>query len=79
LHAFSRCRDAFVGRSQCDANVLCAGRTVKELEATARAIKARLPACRVEVLVPDFQGSKPAMKIVNVLPCDVVAAITALL
>jgi lipoic acid synthetase len=28
------------------------------------AIRARVPGCRVEVLVPDFQGSRPAMKIV---------------
>ncbi len=28
------------------------------------AIRARVPGCKVEVLVPDFQGSRPAMKIV---------------
>ena len=28
------------------------------------AIRARVPGCRIEVLVPDFQGSRPAMKIV---------------
>jgi lipoic acid synthetase len=28
------------------------------------AIRARVPDCKVEVLVPDFQGSRPAMKIV---------------
>src|SRR4051812_39274079 len=31
---------------------------------TIRAIRQRLPSCRVEVLVPDFQGSHPAMEIV---------------
>ena len=31
---------------------------------TIRAIRERVPGCGVEVLVPDFQGSKPAMKIV---------------
>jgi lipoic acid synthetase len=31
---------------------------------TIEAIRARVPGCRVEVLVPDFQGSHPAMKIV---------------
>src|SRR5581483_3266371 len=31
---------------------------------TIGAIRARVPGCRVEVLVPDFQGSQAAMKIV---------------
>ncbi len=31
---------------------------------TIEAIRARIPGCRVEVLVPDFQGSRDAMKIV---------------
>jgi lipoic acid synthetase len=31
---------------------------------TIRAIRARIPGCRVEVLVPDFQGSHEAMQIV---------------
>ena len=31
---------------------------------TIRAIRQRLPTCSVEVLVPDFQGSRPAMEIV---------------
>jgi len=31
---------------------------------TIEAIRARVPGCRVEVLVPDFQGSHAAMKIV---------------
>src|SRR5262245_18106678 len=31
---------------------------------TIRAIRDRIPGCRVEVLVPDFQGSHPAMEIV---------------
>lgn len=32
--------------------------------ATIRAIRERIPGCRVEVLVPDFQGSREAMAIV---------------
>ena len=32
--------------------------------ATIRAIKARRPACRVEVLIPDFQGSESALQTV---------------
>jgi lipoic acid synthetase len=32
--------------------------------ATIRAIKARRPACRVEVLIPDFQGSETALQTV---------------
>jgi len=32
--------------------------------ATIRAIKALRPECRVEVLIPDFQGSEPALRIV---------------
>jgi len=31
---------------------------------TIRAIRERIPGCRVEVLVPDFQGSREAMKVV---------------
>jgi lipoic acid synthetase len=31
---------------------------------TIQAIRERIPGCRVEVLVPDFQGSRDAMKIV---------------
>src|SRR5665213_262538 len=31
---------------------------------TIDAIRARVPGCKVEVLVPDFQGSHPAMRIV---------------
>lgn len=31
---------------------------------TIHAIRERIPGCKVEVLVPDFQGSRPAMKIV---------------
>lgn len=31
---------------------------------TIRAIRARIPDCKVEVLVPDFQGSRHAMKLV---------------
>src|SRR6202035_1503539 len=31
---------------------------------TIEAIRDRVPGCKVEVLVPDFQGSHPAMKIV---------------
>jgi lipoic acid synthetase len=31
---------------------------------TIRAIRERMPGCRVEVLVPDFQGSREAMEIV---------------
>jgi lipoic acid synthetase len=31
---------------------------------TIRAIKARRPACRVEVLIPDFQGDEQALRIV---------------
>jgi lipoic acid synthetase len=31
---------------------------------TIEAIRERIPGCKVEVLVPDFQGSRPAMKIV---------------
>jgi lipoic acid synthetase len=32
--------------------------------ATVRAIRARMPACRIEVLIPDFQGDEPALKTV---------------
>ena len=31
---------------------------------TIQALRERIPGCKVEVLVPDFQGSRPAMKIV---------------
>jgi lipoic acid synthetase len=31
---------------------------------TIRAIRERIPGCKVEVLIPDFQGSRPAMEIV---------------
>ena len=39
--------------------------------ATARAIKQRLPGCRVEVLVPDFQGSLEAVAVVADAPIDI--------
>jgi lipoyl synthase len=39
--------------------------------ATARAIKARLPECRVEVLVPDFQGDMDAVGAVVASPIDI--------
>lgn len=39
--------------------------------ATARAIKDRLPTCRVEVLVPDFQGNLAAVATVAASPVDV--------
>jgi len=39
--------------------------------ATVRAIRARLPACRIEVLVPDFQGDLAAVAIVTAAPVDV--------
>jgi lipoic acid synthetase len=38
---------------------------------TARAIKANLPHCRVEVLVPDFQGNLDAVATVMASPIDV--------
>ena len=38
---------------------------------TIRAIRERIPGCRVEVLVPDFQGSKAAMEIVMEAAPDV--------
>ena len=38
---------------------------------TIRAIRERIPGCRVEVLVPDFQGSREAMEIVMVERPDV--------
>ena len=38
---------------------------------TIRAIRERIPDCRVEVLVPDFQGSQPAMEIVMEAQPDV--------
>jgi lipoic acid synthetase len=39
--------------------------------ATARAIKQRLPDCAVELLIPDFQGSEEALRIVMDSPVDV--------
>jgi lipoic acid synthetase len=39
--------------------------------ATARAIKARVPHCRVEVLVPDFRGNLAAVATVADAPVDV--------
>jgi len=39
--------------------------------ATARAVKARLPECRVEVLVPDFRGNLDAVFTVAAAPIDV--------
>jgi len=39
--------------------------------ATARAIKHRLPTCRVEVLVPDFQGGLGAVEAVAAAPIDI--------
>jgi lipoic acid synthetase len=39
--------------------------------ATARAVKERVPACRVEVLVPDFQGDGAAVETVAVSPIDI--------
>jgi len=39
--------------------------------ATARAIKARVPGCRVEVLVPDFQGRVASVAEVVASPIDV--------
>ena len=39
--------------------------------ATARAVKERVPACRVEVLVPDFQGDRAAVEAVAVSPIDI--------
>jgi lipoic acid synthetase len=39
--------------------------------ATARAVKERVPACRVEVLVPDFQGDGAAVEAVAVSPIDI--------
>jgi lipoyl synthase len=38
---------------------------------TIKAIRDRIPGCRVEVLVPDFQGSHYAMRIVMDVPPDV--------
>src|SRR5271169_5689985 len=38
---------------------------------TIRAIRGRIPGCGVEVLVPDFQGSHPAMEIVMAARPDV--------
>ncbi|HLK09925.1 MAG TPA: lipoyl synthase [Candidatus Binatia bacterium] len=39
--------------------------------ATARAVKARLPECRVEVLVPDFRGNLGSVATVAAAPVDV--------
>ena len=39
--------------------------------ATAKAIRSRLPACRIEVLVPDFQGDLDAVATVTAAPVDV--------
>jgi lipoic acid synthetase len=39
--------------------------------ATARAIKTKLPACRVEVLVPDFQGRLGSVATVVAAPIDI--------
>jgi lipoyl synthase len=39
--------------------------------ATAAAIRARLPSCRIEVLVPDFQGDLSAVATVAAAPVDV--------
>ena len=39
--------------------------------ATAREVKALLPACRVEVLVPDFQGNLAAVAAVAASPVDI--------
>jgi lipoic acid synthetase len=39
--------------------------------ATARALKALLPGCRVEVLIPDFQGDLDAVATVVASPIDV--------
>jgi len=38
---------------------------------TIRAIRKRIPGCKVEVLVPDFQGSREAMEMVMEAPPDV--------
>jgi lipoic acid synthetase len=39
--------------------------------ATARAVKARVPGCAVELLIPDFQGDEEALRIVVASPVDV--------
>jgi lipoic acid synthetase len=39
--------------------------------ATAHAIRTRLPSCRIEVLVPDFQGDMAAVATVAAAPIDV--------
>jgi lipoic acid synthetase len=39
--------------------------------ATARAIKERVPACAVELLIPDFQGEERALRTVVDSPIDV--------
>jgi lipoic acid synthetase len=39
--------------------------------ATARAVKQLAPACRVEILVPDFQGNLGAVRLVIASPIDV--------
>lgn len=39
--------------------------------ATARALRARVPACRIEVLTPDFQGSPEAVSTVARAPIEI--------
>jgi lipoic acid synthetase len=39
--------------------------------ATARAIKSRIAECKVELLIPDFHGSEPALALVVASPVDV--------
>ena len=39
--------------------------------ATARAVKALIPTCRVEVLVPDFQGNLASVRTVVAAPVDI--------
>jgi len=41
------------------------------LAATARAIRAAAPACRIEVLVPDFQGDLAAVEVVTGAPVEI--------
>jgi len=43
----------------------------RHFAATATAIRRRLPACRIEVLVPDFQGDLVAVATVTAAPVDV--------
>jgi lipoyl synthase len=42
-----------------------------QFAATARAIKARVPECAVELLIPDFQGDEAALRVVVESPVDV--------